>query len=84
MMLTLRAVAIATGMIDAVVCAIALALVEAVTVMPAAAVLDGADGLLVRGGQMGIALKVFWSKGAEDIGDGGHGRRPCMRELMRA
>ncbi len=42
-MLTLRAVAIATGMIDAVVFATALALVEAVAVMPAAAVLDGAD-----------------------------------------
>ena len=71
-------------MIDAVLFATALALIEAVSVMSTATIQNGADGLLVRGGQMGIALKVFWSKGAEDIGDGGHGRRPCMRELMRA
>src|SRR5882724_13582087 len=41
MLLTLRAMTIATGMMDAVVSPTALALVEAVTVMSAAAVSDG-------------------------------------------
>ena len=83
MMLTLRAVAIATGMIDAVVFATALALVEAVAVMPAAAVLDGADDLLVRGREVGIALKVLRGEGVEDIADGSHDWNPRMSASMR-
>jgi hypothetical protein len=38
----------------------------------------------VGGGQVGIALQVFWSKSREDIAEGGHGRSPCMRVLRRA
>ena len=53
MRLTLRAVAMATGMMDTVVLATALALGETVAVMPAAAVVDGADNLVVRGGEVG-------------------------------
>ena len=47
----------ATGMMDTVVFATAVALGEAVAVMPAAAVLDGADALAVRGGEGGITLQ---------------------------
>ena len=46
-MLTLRAMPIATRVIDAVLLCTALALIEAVSVMSGSAVLDGADGLLV-------------------------------------
>lgn len=42
MVLTLRAVSIATCVIDAVLFATALALIEAVSIVPAAAILDGA------------------------------------------
>jgi hypothetical protein len=43
-MLTLRAVPIAAGMVDAVLFATALALIETVPILSAWAVLDGADG----------------------------------------
>ena len=82
-MLTLRAVAIATGMIDAVVFATAWALGEAVAVMPAAAVLDGADDLVVRGGEVGIALKVLRGEGVADIAEGSHAWNPRMSASMR-
>ena len=82
-MLTLRAVAIATGMIDTVVFATALALGEAVAVMPAAAVLDGADALGVRGGEGGRALKGLRGEGVEDIADGSHTWNPPMSASMR-
>ena len=59
MLLTLRTVTIATSMIDVVLCPTAWALIEAVAVMAASALLDGADDLAVRGGKVGIALKVF-------------------------
>ena len=75
---------IATGMIDAVLFSTAWTLIEAVSVMSALAQLDGADGLAVRGGEVGIARKVFWRKGVEDIADGGHNRSPCMRALRRS
>ena len=84
MMLTLRAVAIPAGMIDAVVFATAVALIEAMAVMSALALLDSADGLARRGGQMGRALQVLWRKGGEDIAEGRHGRSPCMRVLRRS
>ena len=58
---------IAAGMLNAVLPATVLALIEAVPVVSAAAVLDGADGLLVRGGQVGIALKILRSVSVEDI-----------------
>jgi hypothetical protein len=50
MLLTLRAMTIATGMLDAVLLATALALVEAMAVVPALALLDGADDLAVGEG----------------------------------
>ena len=84
MLLTLGTVAVATGMIDAVLVATALALIEAMAVMSAAAVLDGADDLTVRGGEVGIALQVFWRKGGEDVAEGRHGRSPCIRALRRS
>ena len=46
-LLTLRAMPIATGMIDAVVAPTAWALREAMSVMAASALLDGADNLAV-------------------------------------
>ena len=52
--------------------------------MSALAVLDGADDLAVGGGEVGIALQVFWRKGGEDIAEGGHDRSPCMRALRRS
>ena len=52
--------------------------------MATAALLDGADNLAVAEGQMGIALQVFWRKGGEDVTQGGHGSRPCMRVLRRS
>ena len=82
-MLTLGAVAIATRMMDTVVLATALARVEAVAVMPAAAVLDGADDLVVRNGEVGIALKVRRGEGAEDSADGRHAWNPRMSASMR-
>ena len=82
-MLTLRAVAITTGMIDPVVFATAWALIEAVAVRPAAAVLDGADDLVVRGGEVGIALQVLRGEGVEDIADGRHAWNPRMSASMR-
>jgi hypothetical protein len=51
---TLRAVARATGMMDAGVLATAWARGEAVAVRPAAAVLEGADDRVVRGGEVGF------------------------------
>jgi hypothetical protein len=83
-LLALGAVAIATGMMDAVLVATAWALREAVAIVPALAVLDGAEDLAVRGGQMGLALQGLWGEGSEDVTPGDHGRRPGMRELRRS
>jgi hypothetical protein len=83
MLLALGTVAVATGMIDTVVFAAALALVEAAAVMPTAAVLDGADDLVVRGGEVGIARKVLRGEGVEDIADGRHAWNPRMSASMR-
>jgi hypothetical protein len=84
MLLTLRTVAVPTGMVDAVLPSTAWALRETVPVVSAAAVLDGADDLAVRGGEVGRALQVCWRKGGEDSAQGDHGSRPCMRALRRA
>jgi len=83
MMLALGTVAVATRRIDAVLVATALARREAVAIMPALAMLDGLDGLSVRGWQMGIALKICRGKGVEEVTQGGHGRSPGISELMR-
>jgi len=74
MVLTLGTVAVATGMVHAVLVPTRVALIEAVAVGAALALLDGADDLAVCGGEMGIALKVFWRKRREDIAEGGHDR----------
>ena len=74
MLLTLGAVAVATGMIHAVLPPTGVALIQAVAIMSALALLDGADDLAVCEGQMGVALQVFWSKGGEDLAEGGHDR----------
>jgi len=84
MLLTLWAMPIATGMIDAVLSPTTWALIEAVAVRAALALLDGTDGLAVRGGEVRIALQVLWRKGGEDVAEGGHGRSPCMRALRRS
>ena len=71
MLLTLRAMTIATGMVDAVVAPTRVALREAVAVEAAPALLDGTDDLAVCGGERGRALQVFWRKRSEDIAEGG-------------
>jgi hypothetical protein len=53
MLRTLRAMPMATGMLDALVSPTAWTLREAVAVMSAVAMLDGADGLVGRGGEVG-------------------------------
>ena len=84
MLLTLGTVAVATGMMDAVVLPTALALREAMAILSALALLDGTDGLAMRGGEVGIALQVLGRKGGEDIAEGRHGSSPCMRALRRS
>jgi hypothetical protein len=84
MLLALGTVAVATGMMDAVLPPTALALREAVAIVPALALLESADDLAVRGGEVGIVLQVLWGEGIEDVTQGGHGRRPCMRALRRS
>jgi len=84
MLLTLRAMTIATGMIDTVLPPTVLALREAVPVMAALALLDGTDDLAMRHGEVRGALQVLGRKGGEDIAKGGHDRRPCMRALRRS
>jgi len=84
LVLTLRAVAVATGMIDAVVFSTALALIEAMSIVSAVAIADGVDDLAMRGGKLRIARQVLFGKGVEDVTQGGHGKSPCMSELRRA
>jgi hypothetical protein len=55
MLLALWAVAVATGMIDAVFFSTALALIEAMSIVSALAIADGVDDLAVRGGKLRIA-----------------------------
>ena len=61
--LTLGAGAIAAGVVDAVLPATALAVLEAVSIMSALAVLNGTNGLVVGERQRGIALEVLWRVG---------------------
>ena len=83
-LLALGTVAVATGMMDAVLRATTWALREARAVMAAAAVLDGTDDLAVGGGEVGRALQVCGRKGVKDRAEGGHGRSPCLRALRRS
>jgi len=84
MLLALGTVAVATGMMDAVLFPAALALVEAMAVLSALTILESTDGLTMRGGEVGRTLQVRWRKGGEEIAEGGHGRSPCMRALRRS
>jgi hypothetical protein len=85
MLLALGTVAVATGMIDTVVCPTVLALIEAMAVMAALALLDGTDDFTVGGGQVRAALKVCWREGGdENLAQGGHGSSPCMRAVRRS
>ena len=74
LLLALGTVAVATGMLDAVVLATTVALREAVAVVATSALLDGADALAVGEGQMGGALQGLGRKGGEDVAEGGHDR----------
>ena len=84
MLRALGTVPVATGMLDAVVLATAVALREAMSIVAALAVLDGAEDLSVGGGEMGGALQGLWCAGSEDVTQGRHGRHPCMRALRRS
>ncbi len=84
MLLTRRTVAGATGMLDAVVRATAVALRDAVARVSAVAVLEGADDLAVRGGESGRTLQGLRRKGGADLAEGGQGRSPGMRALRRS
>jgi len=83
MLLALRAVPVAAGVIDAGLCATAVARREAVAVRSATAVWDGAEGLVVRGGEGGRALQGLGREGVEDSADGGHDWKPRRRVSMR-
>ena len=74
MLRTLRTMAMATGMMEAVVAPTVLALRKAVAVRAALALWDGADDVAVGGGEVGGALQVFRRKGSEESAEGGHDR----------
>ena len=84
MLLALGTVAVATGMMDAVLPPTAVALREAGAIVPALALLDSADALAVRGGEVGIALQGLWCEGLADVTQGRHGRRPYMKAWRRS
>ena len=80
-LLTLWAVPVATGVLDAVVLAPPWARREAVAVGPALARVDGAHDRARCEGQRRGARKVCWRTSRADLAEGGHGRRPCMRAV---
>jgi hypothetical protein len=84
MRLTLRAMTMAPGMLDTVLSLTAWALREAVPVMAAVAMWDGAAGPAGRGGEVGVARKGCWRKDVKDLAEGGHDRSPCLRALRRS
>jgi hypothetical protein len=71
-------------MIHPVLPSTGLARREAVAVVAAAALLEGAEDLAVCHGKRRIALQVLRGTGSEDGTEGGHGRSPCIRELRRS
>jgi len=83
MLLTLGTVAVATGMMDTVLSPTGGALREAMAIRAALALLEGRDGLAVRGGQGGRALQVCWCTSRDAIAPGRHGRSPGMRAFQR-
>jgi hypothetical protein len=83
MLLALGPVAVAPGMLDAVVPSTRVARIKAVTIRPTWARLDGADDCAVCEGQLGVTLQVFWSKGGADRAEGGHDRsRPACVDAL--
>jgi hypothetical protein len=84
MLLTLGTVPVTTGMLDAVVSATAWALRAAMAILSALALLEGMDGLALRGGEVRIPLQVLGRKGGADSAEGHHGRSPCRRVLRRS
>jgi hypothetical protein len=84
LLLALGTVAVATGMVHAVVARTSWALIQAVAIVAAWALWDGPDDHTVCKGQRGVALEVLGRKGGEDLTQGGHGRSPCMRVLRRS
>jgi hypothetical protein len=84
MLLTLGRVAVAPGMLDTVVSPTAGTLLETVTVMATAALVDGAEDLAVGERQLGVALQVLGREGDEDVAEGGHESKPCLRVLRRS
>ena len=83
MVLTLGAVAVATGMMHAMVFPTVLARREAVTVRAALALVEGADALAVYGGERGRAGQGLRGTGGEERAQGGPGRGPRMRAVGR-
>jgi len=82
--LALRAVPVAACVMDAVVCAPAVARREAVPGASTAAMWDGVEGLVGRVWQRGSARQGLWRKGVAHSGEGGHQASPCRRELRRS
>jgi hypothetical protein len=74
MLLTLWAVPVAAGMMDTVLSPTGWALIEAMAVVAALTVLDGADDLAVRQGEVGVTLQVLGRKGGEERAEGRHDR----------
>jgi hypothetical protein len=83
MLLALGSGSVAPGRMDAVFLSTAWVLREAMAIVPALALVDGADDLAVCEGERGRALQVLWRTGGADIAEGGHDRSPGMRELRR-
>ena len=83
MLLALGTVAVATSMLDAVVPPTAGARIEAVAIVSASALWEGADDHAVCEGQMRVARQVLGRKRSEDLTESGHGRSPCIRALRR-
>jgi len=81
MVLASGAMAIATGAIELMGCAAALALVKGYAAGFGTTTDDGIDGFEVCfRHQVGVALEVFGAEGAKDFIDGGHGRVPPSRD----
>jgi hypothetical protein len=80
---TRRAGAMAPGRMATVVVAPAWALGEAGAVMPAAAVWDGAEDLVVRGGEVGRARKGRRGQGVDESAAGRQAGHPRLRASRR-
>jgi hypothetical protein len=83
-LLTLGTVAVAPGMVHTGLPPTCWARLEAVAVVAALAVWDGADHLMGWGGKVRIALQRLGSKGGAEVAPGGHGKSPCMRGFRRS